>query len=109
MTPTPEACTHHELKWNISAQTSVMAVQTTVWGVECVVCGKKWDVGQVMQAIVDLAASQELVHELANALRRLVGRIDHNGGIGEYQGGPAFVMRDARIALCKAAPGEGGT
>ena len=41
-----------------------MAVQTTVWGVECVGCGKKWDVGQVMQAVVDLASSHERVLEL---------------------------------------------
>ena len=41
-----------------------MAVQTTVWGVECVGCGRKWDVGQVMQAVVDLTASQERVREL---------------------------------------------
>ena len=60
MTP----CQHRELKWSISAQTSVMAVQTTVWGVECVGCGRKWDVGQVMQAVVDLTASQERVREL---------------------------------------------
>mgnify|MGYP001564098273 CR=1 FL=1 len=33
------------------------------------------------------------------ALRRLVERIDHNGGIGEYRGGPAFVIMEARRAL----------
>jgi len=60
---TPE-CQHRELKWNISAQTSVLAIQTTAWGVECIGCGRKWDVGQVMQAVVDLAASQERVREL---------------------------------------------
>jgi len=69
MTPTPEECRHRELKWNITAQTSVMAIQTTVWGVECVGCGRKWDVGQVMQAVVDLSASQERVLELERPRR----------------------------------------
>ena len=40
--------------------------------------------------------------DLLEVLRRLVERIDFNGGIGEYQGGPAFVMKAARQAIQKA-------
>jgi hypothetical protein len=42
-------------------------------------------------------------HEkLVKAFKRLVERIDHNGGIGEYNGGPAFVMKEAREAIQSA-------
>lgn len=34
-------------------------------------------------------------------LTRLVQRIDHNGGLGEYKGGPSFVMKAARDFLNK--------
>lgn len=40
--------------------------------------------------------------ELLKALERLVERIDVNGGIGEYKGGPVFVMKAAREAITKA-------
>ena len=42
---------------------------------------------------------------LLEALRKLVERIDTNGGIGEYKGGPPFVMAEARAAI-KEATGE---
>ena len=40
--------------------------------------------------------------ELLEALRNLVERIDINGGIGEYKGGPSFVMKNARQAIANA-------
>ena len=40
--------------------------------------------------------------ELLETLEKLVERIDFNGGIGEYQGGPAFVMMRARGIIQKA-------
>ena len=40
--------------------------------------------------------------KLLEALKRLVERIDFNGGIGEYKGGPAFVMKEAREAITEA-------
>ena len=42
--------------------------------------------------------------DMYEALKKLVERIDFNGGIGEYQGGPAFVMEKARAALAKVQP-----
>ena len=39
---------------------------------------------------------------LLKALINLVDRVDRNGGIGEYQGGPAFVMKAARDAIAAA-------
>ena len=39
------------------------------------------------------------VEILLRTLKRLVERIDFNGGIGEYKGGPAFVMKHAREAI----------
>ena len=39
--------------------------------------------------------------ELYSSLKKLVERLDANGGIGEYKGGPAFVMKFARAALEK--------
>lgn len=43
--------------------------------------------------------------ELLEALTNLVARINHNGGIGAYTGGPIFVMLDARAAIAKATGG----
>ena len=40
--------------------------------------------------------------ELEEALAALVERIEYNGGIGEYNGGPVFVMARARTALRNA-------
>lgn len=37
--------------------------------------------------------------ELVELGNRLLERIDHNGGIGEYKGGPAFVVEPFRKAL----------
>ena len=45
-----------------------------------------------------LAAERD-AERLREALQALVDRIDHNGGIGEYRGGHAFVMRNAKAAL----------
>ena len=39
---------------------------------------------------------------LLEALKALVERIDYNGGIGEYKGGPSFVMKHAREAIAAA-------
>jgi hypothetical protein len=43
----------------------------------------------------------ERAEKLEAALKRLVERIDANGGLGEYQGGPVFVMIEARALLTK--------
>ena len=40
--------------------------------------------------------------ELLEALKNLVDRVDRNGGIGEYKGGPAFVMGHSRATIAKA-------
>ena len=40
--------------------------------------------------------------DLLAALAALVARIDHNGGLGEYKGGPVFVLAKAREAIAKA-------
>lgn len=42
---------------------------------------------------------EEEVEPLCDALSKLIARIDYSGGIGEYKGGPAFVMKNARSAL----------
>ena len=47
-------------------------------------------------------SDRELIEELLETLTLLVKRIDHNGGIGAYNGGPAFVMKHAREAIEKA-------
>jgi hypothetical protein len=54
-------CQHLRLKPNLSATTSVMAITTNLWGVTCEDCGAKWDIGQVLQAIPDLAAAQATI------------------------------------------------
>lgn len=43
--------------------------------------------------------------DLLIALRALVERIDLNGGLGEYKGGPAFALGNARKAIAKAVGG----
>ena len=40
--------------------------------------------------------------EMYEALEGLLERVERNGGIGEYQGGPAFVVMKAKAALAKA-------
>ena len=39
---------------------------------------------------------------LLHCLEQLVERIDHDGGLGDYKGGPSFVMKDARETINKA-------
>ena len=55
----------------------------------------------IMEANARLISAAPDMYE---ALKKLVERIDFNGGIGEYQGGPAFVMEKARAALAKVQP-----
>jgi hypothetical protein len=57
MTEEP-VCQHLRLKPDLSATTSVIAIETHLWGVICEDCGEKWDIGQVLQAIPDLAAAR---------------------------------------------------
>ena len=57
MTEAP-VCQHLRLKPDLSATTSVIAIETHLWGVICEGCGAKWDIGQVLQAIPDLAAAR---------------------------------------------------
>lgn len=39
--------------------------------------------------------------DLVRALKELVERVDRNGGLGAYKGGPIFVMKRARELLKK--------
>jgi len=39
--------------------------------------------------------------EMAEVATRLLARIDHNGGLGAYTGGPAFVVQDMRSAVAR--------
>ena len=49
------------------------------------------------QAEIDrLTAENE---RLLEVLRNLLERVDRNGGLGEYKGGKAFAVSDARAAL----------
>jgi hypothetical protein len=57
------------------------------------------EVGVSRQALDETLAEYDA---MLAALRLLVERIDVNGGIGEYKGGPAFVMVRARDAIAKA-------
>ena len=57
-------CQHLRLKPDLSATTSVIAIETHLWGVICEGCGEKWDIGQVLQAIPDLAAAKAQVEEM---------------------------------------------
>lgn len=41
------------------------------------------------------------VDKLREALGKLIERIDINGGLGEYKGGPVFVMEEARKLIYK--------
>lgn len=48
--------------------------------------------------------SEALIREvLVTALRDLLARVERNGGLGEYHGGPVFVVQRARDALAAAA------
>jgi hypothetical protein len=40
--------------------------------------------------------------DLLEALKNLLDRVERNGGIGEYKGGPAFVVKAAKSAIAKA-------
>ena len=46
MTEAP-VCQHLRLKPDLSATTSVIAIETHLWGVICEGCGEKWDIGQI--------------------------------------------------------------
>lgn len=48
-----------------------------------------------MNALSDV----EKLKSLLDAAERLLERIDHNGGVGPYKGGPAFVVEPFRQAL----------
>lgn len=47
----------------------------------------------------EIAEIKERASTLFEALKKLVERVDMNGGIGEYKGGPPFVMKSAREAI----------
>ncbi len=47
----------------------------------------------------EVDALKARIEALETALRNLIIRVDMNGGIGEYKGGPAFVMKRARELL----------
>lgn len=60
---------------------------------------KAWN--KVIEAALQAPPSPRVMRafEVVEAARRLLERIDFNGGLGEYKGGPAFVMKDMRDAL----------
>jgi hypothetical protein len=104
-------CLHQELKWNMSAMTSVMGIQTTIWGVECVACGRKWDVGEVLQAVVDISrimAERDALRakiDLADrALLRaalVLSGLAHGDLIGDTKSIALHAAADAAKARCK--------
>lgn len=55
------------------------------------------------QLFEKLKISESKRLRLVEAGKRLLGRIEHNGGIGDYNGGPAFVVEPFREALIAAA------
>jgi hypothetical protein len=61
-------CQHLRLQPEISAITTVIAIQVTMWGAVCEDCGRKWDVGQVLQAVTDAAGLRNQVEVLMGAL-----------------------------------------
>jgi hypothetical protein len=49
--------------------------------------------------LVVLAKRMAAANVLVDALVNLLDRVERNGGLGAYDGGPAFVVRAAREAL----------
>jgi len=64
----------------------------------------KWTEQQVILAeaqakLKEWTGRLEQAREVIEAARALLQRIDHNGGLGAYTGGPAFVVKRLRDAL----------
>lgn len=67
------------------------------------VCPNPWQHGAVeAQANARLIAAAP---DLLRALQALVERVDMNGGLGEYRGGPGFALSNARKAITRAING----
>lgn len=49
--------------------------------------------------IAALTHKLAVANKVVDAARRMLERIDFNGGIGEYKGGPSFVVKDLRESL----------
>jgi len=65
----------------------------------------EWSREQILSAISNTLGKgidPKCVGELVETLEMLVERIEYNGGIGEYKGGPSFVMKYTKQALKKA-------
>jgi len=71
MTPPDELtpdCPHGEYTLVTGAQTSVLALQITVFGVKCTKCGKQWDMGDMMTAPARIEALERAAKEYADAV-----------------------------------------
>jgi hypothetical protein len=53
----------------------------------------------IVAAVNALPALLDRIEKLEGALTKLLDRVDRNGGLGEYKGGPPFVVSEARAAL----------
>ncbi len=47
-------CSHQRMKFDLSVQTSLMNVTFHLFGVQCEDCERKWDVGELLQAIIKI-------------------------------------------------------
>ena len=65
-------------------------------------------IAALRNAAPTLLALAHAGRRLADEAERLMARIDFNGGIGEYEGGPAFVMKHTREALAAFREADGG-
>jgi len=54
----------------------------------------------IIEALTTAQKAERVRYErLIKASKRLLERIDYNGGIGEYKGGPVFVVKEIREAI----------
>jgi len=53
-------CQHTEVKPTISAVTTVMAIQITIFGFKCEHCGKQWDIGDACESFVKVTRLEEM-------------------------------------------------
>ena len=65
MTEMTPDCPHGEYTLVTGAQTSVLALQITVFGVKCTKCGKQWDMGDMMTAPARIEALEKAANEQA--------------------------------------------
>ncbi len=57
-------CRHSRMKFDVSAQTSLKNITFHVFGAQCEECKSSWDVGSLLQAIVNLAECEREIDRL---------------------------------------------